>query len=186
MLKTKIDDGEANAAEVSEYIRLGPEIASKIKDERALITTLEDTAYNMGKRHDIGSAAMYRPYKPKGGSHWVQETFEADWTDTSNPIRTGNMCTDTAKQAHAATPYWKQLFKARPQVAHQVTECLNLLKNGNRVHAPAASMCGKDITTKEIAEICKHLPTGKSPGPDRIPNKFYKHLSKVIAPIIAA
>ena len=37
----------------------------------------------------------------------------------------------------------------------------------------------------EILLTCAHLPLGKSPGPDRLPNKFYRVFSAIVAPILA-
>ena len=41
-----------------------------------------------------------------------------------------------------------------------------------------------DITKDEVLHTSAYLPTGKSPGPDRIPNKLYRVLSAVTAPIL--
>ena len=40
------------------------------------------------------------------------------------------------------------------------------------------------ITENEVTEVLQSLPTGKSPGPDRLPNKLYKVLAADIAPIL--
>ena len=50
---------------------------------------------------------------------------------------------------------------------------------------PTARKCGAAITDEEVLHTCAYLPTGKSPGPDRIPNKFYRVLSAVVAPILS-
>ena len=185
-LKTAIDSGKANASEIAEYIRLAPEISKSIREEKALYETIEDVAYSTGKKHDVGSAAMYRPYKPKGSAQWINETAEADWTDISKPTFNGQKCTDASQQAHAATPYWKTLFTKRAASKESAKTCLRLLTKGKTVLPPSAKKCGALITTEEVRDICNTLPTGKSAGPDRLPNKLYKNMSSVIAPIIAA
>ena len=184
-LKKSIDTGVANASEIAEYIQIGSQISTAIRDERSLYDTVEDVAYSTGKRPDVGSAAMYRPYKPKGSAQWVNETAEADWTNISAPVFNGNTCKDASKQAEAATPYWSALFTKRRAYKASAIKCLRLLRHGKRVLAPSAAKCGAPVTASEIRDVCNTLPTGKSPGPDRIPNKFYKHLSSVVAPIIA-
>jgi hypothetical protein len=63
--------------------------------------------------------------------------------------------------------------------------CLKTLHTGNRVLPPSAAKCGAAVTHQDVSRTCNTLPTGKSPGPDRIPNKFYKTFSAVTAPILA-
>ena len=104
-LKVKVDNGTADAASITQYMKLGAELAASVKDERSLYQRNEDVAYNMGKMHDVGSASFYRPWKPRGSAQWIQETFEADWTDTQNPVRTGGKCTDVKQMASEVTKY---------------------------------------------------------------------------------
>ena len=49
------------------------------------------------------------------------------------------------------------------------------LDAGNKVLPPTAERCAAPIAASEIEEVCTNLPIGKSPGPDRLPNKFYAH-----------
>ena len=51
---------------------------------------------------------------------------------------------------------------------------------------PTAAKCAAPITVEEMTEICLNLPTGKSPGPDRLPNKFYVAFASLLGPILAA
>ena len=55
----------------------------------------------------------------------------------------------------------------------------------NSIHPPTAQACGGaiDCETDTLPTI-ETIPSGKSPGPDRIPNKFYKTFSAVIGPIL--
>ena len=57
--------------------------------------------------------------------------------------------------------------------------------HGKQSAPPSAAKCGYAVTHQDVSRTCNTLPTGKSPGPDRIPNKFYKTFSAVIAPILA-
>ena len=43
----------------------------------------------------------------------------------------------------------------------------------------------KNITQEEVIRVMENLPTGKQPGPNRIPNAVYKCLSKKLAPMLA-
>ena len=64
--------------------------------------------------------------------------------------------------------------------------CLETLKDpeSKRVLPPTADMCGAPITQDEVLPTLENLPTGKSSGPDRLPNKLYKVHSKTLAAIL--
>ena len=49
---------------------------------------------------------------------------------------------------------------------------LDELKQGG-VEASTSDTVSADITTVEAERVCSNLPSGKSPGPGRIPNEFY-------------
>ena len=53
-------------------------------------------------------------------------------------------------------------------------KALEALRDGDQVQPPTAAKCDAAITVDEILLTCAHLPLGKSPGPDRLPNKFYR------------
>ena len=59
----------------------------------------------------------------------------------------------------------------------------NVARRQQRVLPPAAK-CDAKITEQEVAGTCNSLPTAKSAGPDRVPNKFYKVFSRTLAPIL--
>ena len=50
---------------------------------------------------------------------------------------------------------------------------------------PTPERCAAPITARETTSICLDLPTGKSPGPDRLPNKFYKTFASLVGPVLA-
>ena len=88
--------------------------------------------------------------------------------------------------AHAFTRYYEPLFARKSTDPQAVATALDTLSepNSNRVQIPTARKCDAQISGDEILATCAHLPLGKSPGPDRIPNKFYKVFSAVLAPIL--
>ena len=49
---------------------------------------------------------------------------------------------------------------------------------------PTAEKCGAPITTDEVREVLYHLPLGKAPGSDGIPNKVYRTHSEALARIL--
>ena len=50
--------------------------------------------------------------------------------------------------------------------------------------ADTARACGAPVRQEDLEPILNNLPLGKSPGPDRLPNKFYKTFSAVLSEIL--
>ncbi len=184
-LKEKIDGGTATNAHVDEYHTLLQTIRTENQQTKSAMTTFEEIAYDMGKKHDVGSAAFFRPFTPKGAAQWIEAIFIADWTNPSRPVRTGAMATAASSIAAAVTPYYEKLFATKTIDLDAAEECWNTLRTGDRVHPPTADRCSASLTPEEATQTCNRLPTGKAPGPDRIPNKFYKTFSARVGPIIA-
>ncbi len=184
-LKEKIDGGTATNAHVDEYHTLLQTIRSESHQTKSAMTTFEEIAYDMGKKHDVGSAAFFRPFTPKGAAQWIEAIFIADWTNPSRPVRTGAMATAASSIAAAVTPYYEKLFATKTIDPDAAEECWNTLRTGDRVHPPTADRCSASLTPEEATQTCNRLPTGKAPGPDRIPNKLYKTFSARVGPIIA-
>ena len=65
-------------------------------------------------------------------------------------------------------------------------ECLQTLEDSTsrRVLPPTAVKCDALIELQEIKSVMNSLPTGKSSGPDRLPNKIYKVLSDFLSKIL--
>ena len=64
-------------------------------------------------------------------------------------------------------------------------ECIGTLEAGDRVLEPTKKEVDREIAPWEVIDAINAIPTGKSPGPDRIPNRFYRTFSKLLAPILA-
>ena len=47
-----------------------------------------------------------------------------------------------------------------------------------------SAKCDADISKDEIEEVINNLPSGKSPGPDRLPTRFYKTFSSQLVNIL--
>ena len=185
-MKRRIDSAKASPHEISEYIQLCHDIDRDTGAARTAMHTYEEIAYSRGQRHDVGSASFYRPFTPRGAAHWVEEIFNADWTDPSNPVRDGTSTTAAPEIAEAITPFYGSLYGQKTIDPACAEKCWATLRTGNRVPPPTAEMCSKPISDDDATSTCNVLPTGKSPGPDRIPNKFYKVFSKKVGPIVAA
>jgi hypothetical protein len=166
-LKEHIDKGTATPQQTQEYIELTEEI-NTAATRTPLSEKLEEVAYTMGKQHDTGSAAFHRRYSSKGAHTWVDSIRQTDWSDLSNPIFSGRVLTDPKSVCAEIKEYWAKLYARKPTEPQASRKCLSYLRDGNRVLPPTAAECGAPVGRKQVREVCNHLPTGKSAGPDRI------------------
>ena len=111
---------------------------------------------------------------------------EADWTDPSNPIFSGTTADTPTTVLESFTAYYTALFAKKATNSADENICLATLADprGQRVLAPTATKCDADITKEEIEEVINALPSGKSPGPDRLPTRFYKTFSLQLVNIL--
>ena len=128
-----------------------------------------------------------RAFPNKRGASQIKEFNEVqDW---SNPPDKNTETKETTTDiANATAKYFAYLGskRARSDETEAAAETmLNLLETGATVNETTSNECGKDLTVKEIEATCSSLPTGKSPGPDRIPNELYKMFASKIAPLLA-
>ena len=125
------------------------------------------------------------------GAQWVQEVIKRDWSDPSNPQPLPPPEPDKEARAEqiaqAFTDYYRSLFR-RPPPSQQVEDARRVafetLEEGETVTEPTAERCDLPITPEEVRQTMTYLPEHKSPGPDRLPNAFYKTLNAVIHPIL--
>ena len=169
-----------------------------ISKERSLMESVEEIAMNFGKANDVGTAAMYRPFKKRDRRNIINTIFNADWTNPSRPSKrsadwkspddpgeTGTHATASKPIAAAITKYYKALFtkKDTSNYTDDTEACLQALRNGDRVLPPANERCAAPITPKDITDTTPFLPTAKSPGPDRIYRiNFTKHSQRPSPP----
>jgi hypothetical protein len=135
-LKQNIDTATATPHETTAYIKLGASIAEETKKDRSAMQSNEEIAYNLGKQHEIGSAAFYRSYTPQGATHWIENKFDADWSDPSNPTRTNTFTTIAANIAAAVTPYYTALFARKVIDPVGAEKCWKTLRTGKGVYPP--------------------------------------------------
>ena len=154
--------------------RLQKEIGTAARAARTLHDTLEVEAYNTGKKHDVCSREFFRQWDPSSISQAPQCAKEADWTNPSNPTFTGKVADTVQGVLQTFTDCFTAIY-SRKQISPQAKEtCLRLLRDGNRVLPPTAKACGAPIDKDELEKVLNNLPTGKSAGPDVVPNAFYK------------
>lgn len=186
-VEQQIRAGTASASDFSYRDELRSLIRSTTKAEFTLHSTLERDAHELSSRHDVNTAAFHRQWSPRSPAQWVEAVTVADWTDPSSPVYPPDKreVTESKEIANAFTDYYEPLFADKPISDAAKELCLRKLRSGNRVLAPTAARCGSEITKETIEHTCAYLPTGKSPGPDLIPNQFYRVFSSFVSPILA-
>ena len=186
VLDKQVREGTATTQSIHQIQEVRADIKARRKQEYTLHQTLEKEAHNMGKGHDKCTKEFFRPWKPTHSAQHIARMKKADWTDPSAPSFTGEIAQGDSAVLDALTSYYEALFGKKTTKPESVEKCLETLKdpNSRRVLAPTASACDADITVKEVSDTMGELPLGKSPGPDRLPNKFYKTFSKLLAPIL--
>ena len=194
IIRKRHTKGESTSADIDRENELKTEIRNASKKEYTLHQTLEREAYNIGKSHDNCTKEFFRPWKSTHAAQSIRELKVADWTDPSNPVfeeetaEDGNQqvrkATDTDGVLREITKYYTALFAEKNIDEQAKRACLQTLETGNRVLPPTAKECGADITVDETAEVLADLPTGKSAGPDRLPNRLYKTQSAQLARIM--
>ena len=188
-IDTLIQKGTAQPCQLKYRAQLKKELRTTAKSDYTLHQTLEKEAYNMGKTHDRCTREFFVPWRDTHAAQHIESLAEADWQDPSNPTFTGRNVRGVADVLRELTKYYTALFADKPTTNHAAyNACLDTLsdQNSNRVLPPTAADCGKPITEDEVLTVMSELPLGKSPGPDRLPNKLYKTLAKDLAPILTA
>ena len=185
-LSKVIDSGKATADQISRRVDIAQKVKDKRKQEYTLHQTLEREAYNMGKAHDNCTTEFYRPWKPNHAAQHIAALLKANWTDPSNPTFEGGEAKGDKEVLEELTKYYEALFGMKPTDPAAVLECLQTLEDptSRRVLPPTAEKCDAPIGLGEVKSVMNSLPTGKSPGPDRLPNKMYRVLSVVLSKIM--
>ena len=189
--EANIKAGLGTSKDYTDRDELRKKVRSEFHTRRSLHDMLEKEAYETGQKHDVNTAAFHRAWTPKNGAQWVHEAIRRDWSDPSKPQPLPppgpHKEAKAEKIAEAFTDYYKSLFK-KPPSSQQVDDAkrvaLEALEEGGTVTEPTAERCGLPIALEEVRLTMTYLPDRKSPGPDRLPNAFYKTLNKVICPIL--
>ena len=185
-LQHALSSGDASEHDIADLAALRIERLTQRREARSLFMETEEFAVKHGASHDTGRAAFYRQWTPRNAAQWVDGVMRADWTDPSKPVDRTTPATHKRDVADAFADYYKHLFAEKTPNLAALRDALDALASGNKVLPPTAARCAAAIDNAETEATCEHLPTGKSPGPDRLPNKFYVTFSKLISPILTA
>ena len=107
-----------------------------------------------------------------------------DWTnppdkdDTTHPT--------TTQVAQASADYLATLGTLPVRTHTNTAATAKLLAELGKwgVEGSTSDKIGADILSEEVERVSANLPTGKAPGPDKIPNELYKTFSNLLAPCL--
>ena len=164
-------------------------IEDKIKDLKKIVKPpTAQRSYTAVRKDDAMTAELWK--SAFGGSKQSQRIPALNKIGCWNnpPPKNSDLPEKTNDVSNEAAKYFSHLAKL-PNTTTRTKRCervvMRLLKKGKRVNKSTSDICGQTITDTEIVAIMRDLPTGKSAGPDRIPNMFYKTFAGRLAPMLA-
>jgi len=141
--------------------------------------------HTLRKEECMSREFWQRVFRSQGSSNFINSLNRVDkWDNPPGKNETGlpqstDVCGEGAK-------YFSHLGEAEESEPTASKTLTDLLSAGATVNKKTADMVGADFTVKEVESIASHVPLNKSPGPDRIPNGFWRSYSKKIAPLLTA
>ena len=110
-----------------------------------------------------------------------------DWSNPP-PKTDGPAARTTAKVANEAAKFYSFLGRP-PPVTRDSDEAADILIKKLKewgVNEDSANLVGAPIELHEVIDVAGHVPKGRSSGPDRVPNEWYRAFAKRLAPILVA
>ena len=139
------------------------------------------------KREECMSREFWqRSFTKNNSSSFINEFNDVkDWN--SPPEKNTELPDKTNEIADASAIFFSHLGSKRTRTDQTDADAKKMLDQLAKwgVNTTTSDMCGADISIPEVEFTCSNLPREKSPGPDRIPNEFYKSFAKLLAPLLA-
>ena len=98
-------------------------------------------------------------------------------------MKKGELTTDTAEIQSILRDYYKQLYANKMDNLEEMDKFLERY-NLPRLNQEERENMNKPITSHEIENVIKNLPTNKSPGPDGFTGQFYQTFREEITPVL--
>eukprot|EP00965_Chrysotila_dentata_P162490 5365986-Pleurochrysis_carterae.AAC.2 len=162
-------------------------IENRMELKKQLSAPKPHTSYFVYKKSELMSRQFWQATFPKATKTFNGILKLCTVSDWSNPppknIDTGQYTTDSI--TNEAAKYYSHLY-AKPHTGDNEAaskKLFKILQDGNVVDYSTSKIAGQPIQIPEISATMSNLPDSKSPGPDRIPNEFYKTFAKMLAPL---
>ena len=164
-----------------------------MKEKEELISSLKShpqasSSHFNHFKEDMMSRQFWRSSFPSSSNSNLISRLKVikDWMNPPDKDAPHQDTTDAVAQE--AANYYEYLGKlpTRNDINKKATRSLLAELGLWGVERCTSDEIGADITDQEVDKVASHLPEGKSPGPDRIPNEFYRTFSHILAPLLAA
>ena len=93
----------------------------------------------------------------------------------------GEVTADTAEIQRIMRDYYKQLYASKMDNLEEMDKFLET-HNLPRLNLEVIENINRPITSTEIENVIKNLPTNKSPGPDGFTGEFYQTFREKLTP----
>lgn len=128
---------------------------------------------------------MFRSLKAPHSSQWIDSLKKVnDWNDPpaagSDAFERTADTNDAQESLQCATHYYSWLFSEKPSSPDDAAHYITLLEQ-RTLSVEARNSLEGHVTIKETYKSMSSLANGKSPGPDALPNEFYKWFAGTLA-----
>ena len=131
------------------------------------------------KIQELSTKEFYRRYKIPNGMQWIEKLDKtSDW-DNNPEVKSGET-TFPEEILEEATKYYEWLFSEKRSEAVPAEELLRELDT-QTLSKEDSDKCEGEIERTEVFKVMRDLPRDKAPGPDGIPNEYYKTFAILIA-----
>ena len=144
----------------------------------------QQQSLRMTEKSDMSSKALFRPFKGKNSQQWVNGIKKNKWEEGKDPVWNG--VADKPEEIGEQFMDLYQMIFAEKEIEEKAYKPILKQLGKKKILKHSRQKLEKNITLEEVTKVMENLPTGKQPGPNRIPNAVYKYLSKRLAPMLAA
>eukprot|EP00965_Chrysotila_dentata_P122362 4044578-Pleurochrysis_carterae.AAC.2 len=162
-------------------------IENRMELKKQLSVPKPYTSYFVYKKSELMSRKFWQATFPRSTKAFNGIPKLCKIADWSNPPPKNTDTGDYSESvSNEAAKCYSHLY-TKPSVTEEETKAskilYKLLEESNGVDYSTSQLAGQPIKIEEISKTMSNLPDSKSPGPDRIPNEFYKTFANLLAPL---
>ena len=157
-----------------------------VESKNKLKTRSKEAAYKRLLYEEKSTKEMFMGLKAPQETQWIESLkIITDWDN----VPTGQEYTETQESQNISETqsvivnYYSWLFSPKPSDPEASKHFTDLLEKRQLSEEARNSLEG-EITVKETYKSMSTLAKGKSPGPDSLPNEFYKTFAGLLAPTL--